>query len=670
MNNFHINDLLNTHYQTLDETLPNVVNLSFDDGVTLTTTRNKVTYSSFFWGIYRRFPNTVKSSKHFVSSILKGKPLGSNTHNQILTAIIKDVRQYYPNLSPQDEDALLEFPFKITALIHSKVSQLASEYCGGLDILDFIKVVEHPSIKAINQNVQPNNDSITESYSKLIGELNTNPDFNDNALARAVRSKKVNANQVTQCVGFRGYLTEVDGQILPTPIWSNFTYGLSNLHDYMAESRSAAKSYYFSEAPLEDAEYFARRLGILCMTVERLVKGDCGSTDYLNWYVKPPEFDADGTLVSNGDLNFIQGKYYLDESTNKLAVVKADDKHLSGKYIRMRSVIKCKHPDKHAVCETCFGELSFNMSPYANLGHICAGTMTQQTSQSVLSNKHYQASSHSSAIVLLDQVGKYFTLNKTKSAYIMSSSAKALKPKIVLAKDEARGLLDISDVSDLDNINPARISQIESVDLQITDKRDVVSYQPIILAQGNRQAFLSREFLNYLKTHKWSIDGRGNFVFDLEKWDFKQEMFRMPEVEFSFGDHSKQVASTIESNMASISERTKPESPQATLVELADLVNSKLNVNLACLEVIIYASMTNPRGFDLARKWSNAALSVSDLVIWNRSLGASLAYERQKDTLTKASSFFAKDKPDSPFDVFLLPHEVVKNYKGRDKVVT
>jgi hypothetical protein len=342
--------------------------------------------------------------------------------------------------------------------------------------------------------------------------IDNEKDLKNNSLVKAVRSKMVNSNQVAQCVAVRGFLTEVDGTILPTPILSNYTRGLNSLYDLVAESRSAAKSYYFSESPLQDSEYFARRLQILCMTVEKIHYEDCGSTDYVNWLVNPPTFDDNGKMVYPGDLKFMLGKYYLNESTGKLDVITHDDSSFYGKVIKMRSSLTCKHHDKHGVCEVCFGKLAKNVSRFANIGHLSCATMTQQTSQSVLSTKHLDASSVSANIVLNSVSTNYFILNQSKNSYILKPSLAKKTVKIVINRDEAPGLTDILAVESVDNINPIRISSLTSIEISVEDEKGIDG-DILYVNQENRKAVFTIDFLKYLKNFRWTTDSKNNFLF-------------------------------------------------------------------------------------------------------------------------------------------------------------
>jgi len=328
-------------------------------------------------------------------------------------------------------------------------------------------------------------------------------------------------------------------------------------------------------------------------------------------------------------------------------------------------VINCTYRDPHAVCKVCFGGLSANVSRFANLGHLCSATMTQQTSQSVLSTKHLDTSALSALIVLTEMMGRFFTTNRQKNAYIIRKELKDLNVKLVINSEEVMGLTTMLNVENVDDISPLRVSSIECVEIRITERGEETSY-PIFVNQGNRRAVLTSEFLRYVRVHRWQADGSNNLIFNLEGWDFSQPVMKLPDMEYSYSDHSHQIAKVIESSMKNITDRLNPHSPVSTLQELFTLVNTKLNVNIAALEVIIYAIMVPSKGnFGMARNHPNPVLGVNEMVIKNRSLSNVYAYQGQSQSITDPLSFYKNGRPSSIFDVFIDPQAVVMEERAK-----
>lgn len=639
--------------------------LEFEDGIVVETKRRHVAYSNFVWKIHRTYDKTPLLSSHLVTSIKKEKALEFNTHIDMLTIVARDAAVAHNLFYPKDKEKLQALIYEVTNDIYNEVSKLAEADIITIDALDFIQILNHPEVVKVKKEMEPNYESISRTYKEVNRITNTDPSFKDNGVIKAIRSKAVNPNQMNQCLVARGFSTEVTGKILSTPIMTCFSKGMRKLHDFAAESRSAAKAYFFAEAPLQDSEYFARRLQLVCMTVERIAYQDCGSNKYINWHVMGPTFDDRGNQTYPGDLKFMVGKNYLDPVTNQLKPILGNETHLYGNTIKMRTVLFCKHPNPHEVCHVCFGELSHNVSAYANLGHLCCATMTQQTSQSVLSTKHLDANSANTTIALSEENRRFFVLSNKKDEYVLKPTLAGKDIELVVSRDSATGIIDLLEMEDLKNISVNRISQIETVDIShYVNGMKMVT--PLLVSQGKRMAMFTMEFLAYIKDKKWTTDERNNYVFNLKDFPKGLPIMSLPNMEYSYSDHSHQVETKIESTSRELSKRARPEAPVVTLQELFTLVNSKLNVNIAALEVIIYANMTPSKDkYGLARNIPNAGLNVSSKVIEHRSLGPAYTFENHASVMLSPRSFFKEDRPSSVLDVFMAPREVVEERKRK-----
>lgn len=671
--------LLNIHKDDIWNHLIGEFKLLFDDGVEITTNYRETGYSSYFWEFHRQYPKLPLLHTHHVQYVLKGRMLSSGTHINLLSLIYWDAVETYGLETPLERDPMVKLIYEITNDVYNAMTLMSEPFVISTDILDFIGAVNHPKIKPILDNLEPTQESIVNCYKDVSTILNTAEDLKSNALVRAVRSKMVNENQVLQCIGPVGYPTEVDGEIFKVPILRSYTQGMRSMYNLIAESRSAAKSLYFSEAPLQDSEYFARRLQLLCMLIERIHytdlkaldpetgqivdrhHGDCGNTDYVATVIRPPSDNF------QGDLKFMQGKYYLAED-GSLKVLKESDKHLIGKSLKFRSVIRCRDIDPHAICKVCFGGLSDNLNHETNVGHICAATLTQKTTQVVLSAKHYVGSSRSESIVLSKEHLPYFILGENENAYYLNPALKSSNVRIIVSQAEAVGLTDILSVDYVEDVVISRISSIDLVGFE-TIVEDMSSITPIHITQQGRSAMFSTEFLKYAKEKRWTEDNKFNFVFDISEWDYNLPIFKLPDTEYNYSQHSKMVSKVIESRVSNIMERLKQDSAVNVLFELYNLVNSKLDVNIAILEVVIYASMiadgVNDK-YGLARNSPHASLGVAEMSIKNRSLSAVYGYEDQKVAILDPSSYYMLDRPDCVFDAFLCPQEVVREYKGKE----
>jgi hypothetical protein len=480
----------------------------------------------------------------------------------------------------------------------------------------------------------------------------TDESLKDNFVAKSMRANFISSNQILQCIGPRGFGSDVDSSIFPNPILRSYTHGLRSLHDSLVESRSASKAYYFAKSPLEQTEYASRRFSLLAMTVKNVHYEDCGSKHYLDWYVRPAIVEEDGTVIYGGDLSLLQGKYYLNDA-GALEIITSEHKHLIGTAVKLRSVIAgCNHSDPNGVCSVCVGELSQNISPYANLGHHCAANLMQIISQSVLSTKHYDGSSKTDDIQLGEIERNFFTTDVTKKSYILLPGLSKLECSIIIPIAEASSLNEISIKDDMYDLSLTRISSITQVGISVNG-----NITALTVKQDSRRAVLTHEFLIYVKEVGYQADSN-NYIISLDGWDFGLPIMTLPDIAYSMLDHANNISDIIESKLSEILERTEEGRKFRVLSELFELVNSKIKVNLSYLEVILYAAMVNDvkaNDFNLPKN-GEGVLSVASLNISRRSLGAALAYEGIYDTLLSPHSHYYENqpkKPDSPMDVFV-----------------
>jgi len=87
--------------QKVNEENIDKIDIVFVDGVTITSTGRELIYSSYFWNLLVAYPRTPATSKHHVQSVLKGRPLTSSTHMELLGIIAKDIIKYNNLFTPE-----------------------------------------------------------------------------------------------------------------------------------------------------------------------------------------------------------------------------------------------------------------------------------------------------------------------------------------------------------------------------------------------------------------------------------------------------------------------------------------------------------------------------------------------------------------------------------------
>lgn len=669
----------------LKNSLTGVFTILFDDGEILTDWKQTL-YSSYVWEFHRLFPGAKVLKSHHVSSVLKGNRLSGSTHMKLIGNVLWSI---YDQLSVSMNEAaketfrydLARAAYEITSTMYSEVSYMAEEYVGSLDIEDFVEIFDHPEIQdsyrrlyEVDATVK-NNPGLDKKrlyekagndvYDTITKVLNTDAQVANNPLAKLTKSKLIKHDQTLQCVGPRMFVTDIDSVQFKTPILRGYLQGFHLFYDSAIESRSAAKSLIFSKTPLQDAEYFSRKLQFMTMMVRNLHHGDCGSTNYLRWTVKPAGVDPSG-MYYGGDLIRLVGKLYLDE-TGSLVEIKPSDTHLIGKTINLRSVIFCQHPDPVGVCSHCYGKLSESIPRNTNLGHANTTFMTEKSSQSVLSVKHKDASASIESIVLSDDEKNYLAVGIDGNSYLFAPSLKKSKILLKIARDCANNIIDVRNVDDVCKLKPSDITQLDTISITTIINNVETTNDRLVVAVNNRKASLTSHALDFIKKldekDAWIVDEVGNYVFDMEGWDINLPILELPLKHYNMADHSAEISDLLESSVSDMIVRDRFVQPETVLKNLFELVNSRLTVNLAVLEVVLYGTMivsAEQYDYSLPKPWTQTGLGVRVKTMNYRSLSVAMAYQGHTDIINNPDSYIIKNRPDHLFDYILMPREVSK----------
>lgn len=651
--------------QTWD-TLTGVFTIIFDDGEMEVNDKMTV-YSRYAWEFHRVFPGAPIKMSHHLKKLLNGKRVSPSTHLSLLKAVLWDVYDYHaPTLASEEERRQLRFKmaemaYDVTNMIYNDMSYRLEEYVISLDVVDFIKVLQTPEMVAMEATLEPNEDSIANAYSVISSTLRNRQEMLDTPISKMVRSGLISEKQLHQCLGPRGYLTDTDSEIFHHPIMSGYIHGIRSIHDNMIESRSASKSMEFAKEPLQTAEYFSRRLQFVSQTVETLHHEDCGSTKYLPWYVRGEEV-RNGEVVYDGDLKQIVGKNYMDDD-GVLKTVKATDTHLIGRKLNMRSVIYCFHPDPSGVCQTCFGKLSDSVPDNTNLGQLCATYVTQQSSQAVLSVKHLDGTASVDPVLLTEEEQKFLQVTGGGNSYKLADRLKGNKISLVVRPGEVKNLTDVLEIDDVAKLPETRVTEIKVISVKV-ETETLIYEQEIEVNEKRRLSSFTHDMLRHIREKKWTYDENGNVIIDMEGWDFDKAVLVLPLRTFNMSDHSKEIAAVIESCVENTEQRDSFDSPVSTLVELFTLVNEKLNVNLAILEVVLYAAMivsAKDNDYALPKPWGKQGMGVMRQTMDYRNLAVRMAYERHGEIITNPATYLLPNRFEHIFDGIIMPREVIQH---------
>lgn len=646
--------------------LKNDLNILWEDNVVTPIHAKEIIVTRYALDILKDFPNIPLVSKYKLSNYYNNGIYVSKTINNLYEVIVKDVIDIMVRPTNNREPLRTLYRNMYVAInnIYNEVIYDILEYVSSLDILDFTEVqVREELLKAmVDVKNNPTQQSIKDCYNVLDDLLRNDPEITKNKLSRGYISGTFSANQLKQILGPRGYGTEIDSQIFKTPIATSFCVGLNNIYDISVESRSAAKALFLSNKAIQNSEYFARELQLVAMRIENLVDGDCGNHDYIDWYVRPKSDEQ------KSDLPNLLGKYYYNPETKQEEEITKNHTHLEGTTIKLRSAMNCKCKDANTVCTKCFGTISYNLFKHTNLGHVSVTSLTQKVSQSILSTKHLVASATTAAIQLDENASQFFNVVNSNNFAFKKDVIRNKKIKLTMLFNqwEASGIKDLNPSVDVSKLYPEKISWLRNIEIMKTDENGVVELYPISIAEGKTKGSFTHKFLEYILKNGYTLNSQDKYEVDLTEWNSDAPIISVPQVEFSFVDLLRQLQNIFKhgskdgKGKASDVKLTK----EAFLQFVFDIVNKKLDVNIALIEIIIYAFTVVDRAnrdFRLGRGVENPDIVRIKDVMPNNSLGGAYAWESVKKIMLSPTSFNSNNNIDHIMDVMIRPQDVLKS---------
>lgn len=655
--------MLGKDTDSLWDTLPDKFIMIFDNQESMEVTKKSTIFSSYYWDVIRQYPNTIIINKHHLEFYLKDKPFTSKSHLDILNAIYPSIVMAYGLSRPDLRNHLNRLIFEVNnQSAYNNLSKKLYRYMTSIDILDVIEVADNVSIQKAVEDCNLTEDGVDQLSKKVINIIKNDKSLDDNRLARALRYGVLRDNQVVQSVAMRGYVTDVDSDLFMRPVTGCYVDGIRLIYESLVESRLGAKSLLYSEEPLRQTEYLSRRLQLLSMTVERVHYTDCGSQEYLEFLVQPDKYDSFDKLISKSNLEILIGKYYLDPLDNTLKSIKGNETHLHNTWIKLRDpVAGCKHPDPHGICSVCFGDLSQNIQPGANVGHLCASAWGKIIAQLILSVKHVESSTNSRCVKIDSDNRDYLDTDIKKDKYYLRKNIIDNDYYLEISKDAVPNLNDIIDVKGIAYVDIARTTSIDEIKLFNT-----TDYKIFPIQVDNMTGMFTAEFIEYLKVKKWTLNQRGNYIFDISEWNHNHPFISLSKKEFNNFELSKLIEKIITSRGLKESkkkERRERDVSEAILRELVEVINTKLKVNFAILSTIVYGTMVkDPLVFDarLPKAGEEKRAGILKETLPNRSLSGVFAFEVMAPEFVAPKSYFPLFRDNYVLDIFLTPEESMK----------
>ena len=680
MKKYHANDLLKMSSDELWSIPDDKHIVVFDDGELEAWGRETI-LSVHYWNPIRYYPLTPISKHYHVASI------GFNATKIIraLERVTWGIVRHYRSLGKEVDMEHMSILIRETDCLIYNMATTKKEVIKNVTTLsafDFIEVMRHPAIKEANDNVEPNHHSIEEvAYKKITEALKTAPELDKNPIAISVRAGTVPVGQVLQCIGPRGFTTDINSNIFKYPIMNGYFEGISTAYGKAVETRSATKATSYNKEMISDTETLNRILQLACQTVENLHPGDCGTTTTIEM------------PIVDDILKCLLGKYYIDEKGRE-RVIHGNEKHLIGKTIQMRSILGCMHPDPIGVCAKCYGKIAENIPRDTNIGHVAAYTIGDIITSIVMSTKHLDSTAHVDPFVLTDKEVKYLhKKDPTKDILYFQRLLRGKKYSIVIFSEEAPAISDLSLVRDVDCLIPKRIASMSKILIEVeNEETGVMEREELQVSLYNRRASFTPFALSFIKRRGWEyindIDGQGNAYMnsrktasakkyiriDMTGFDVREAFIELPFTHVNMLEYKKEFEKFIFSGSdsstpnfpARITRRKnepKPkmsvtdfDNPTDALVAFLTRTNKKIFTNVVHREVVLYAMMgRDVKGGDLRlpKPGITGQFASKDEVLRGRSLSGLCAYQMQGKTIFSYSAFTNVNRPDHPLDLIL-----------------
>ncbi|WJJ54884.1 hypothetical protein [Xanthomonas phage RTH11] len=647
MQRYHARDLALMPKNLLWELPEEDLTIIFDDGEVVSNQPTAI-FSAYMWGLYAQLPHTPAVKAHFIADAR----LSTDTHLKLINRVMWAAYDAY---SAMGEELNIEQLSKRALMAvndyYNDLTEGTEEYATTLSMLDIMEVMAHPEIMDVNQNVSSSDKSIVHAHRTIERILKDPNQLTTNILARSVRSGLVKLGQVLQCIGPRGSVTDIDSNIFPYPTLSGFAGGLYRFHDSFIESRTAAKSLTFTEKPLQDTEYFNRRLQLLAASIRDIYDGDCGTTEYLSWH------------MSAGDLAAFAGKYYLLEDGNgALGIIDDNEycrKNLVGRTLKIRSVLYCDSPDAGYVCATCYGEMQRSIPYGTNIGHVAATSVCKQASQQVLSVKHLDTSASSGGLRLSDYEQRYVRLGNDPNLMFLAHRLDGAKVMLYVRGDEAQRLSEVKSVENIEVLLPTHISSLSQVGFKVQSKNKEEA-DLVQVSNGSRTSSLSREMLAYLRAHSWKLTPEGDIEIDLTHWDVDHPLFSTPRRQENMLDYMATIEKFLKAvkRGGAVKSLKDYDTAADALRGFYELVSSRLFVNIIHQEILVKVCMVRSsrhRDYRVPLRGNQLEFGKFDFNIFNRSMGPAMAYQNHKQQWNNPATYLTMKRPPHPLDQILLP---------------
>lgn len=607
--------------------------------------------SAILWYPLKFFPEVpITKALHMDETRVSSKSI-----LQALNKVIWHIHSFYNETV--DTEYLAKLAIEATNLLYNLTTIKLSAYVSTISIFELAEIYNDEEVRAANENVEPTTYGIeTIAYGKAKAAFNNPAKFRGNSIIEGLRSGTQKMEQLLQAFAPRGFPTDINSTIFPSPVLSNYVDGVWDLYESLIESRSGSKALLYNKELLRVTEYFNRKSQLVAQYLMNLHSTDCGAQ-----YIDFPVFKS--TLKS------MAGKYYLAEDGTR-DWLRGNETHLIGKTIKIRSVLACQHSDPQGICAVCYGRMAYSIPKGTNIGWVSAVVMGDAITSSVLSTKHTDATSAVEQYNLTGVEARYLKKGKLAETLYLQPQLSKRNYKLMVQKNEASTLADILHIKDLSAYPVEAASSLTRIGL-VHEVDGILEGDSLVVSLYNRKASLSTELLTHVQKVGWTTDERDNIVIDLNGFDSDLPFLTLPYKHVNTYEFMKRVQSFLHSGSDTEGSRLSSDKigftgktflknyrdPVDALVAGHSLINEKISLNLAHSECLIYCMMIRSaphKDYRLPIPGISGTFEKYNRLMQNRSLAGAMAFEKQHEPLNNPISFINRNRSDHPYDLVVM----------------
>ncbi|MHC4886024.1 MAG: DNA-directed RNA polymerase subunit beta', partial [Planctomycetota bacterium] len=329
-------------------------------------------------------------------------------------------------------------------------------------------------------------EEITNDLMDELGSDDRGPDYINPLWAMFDSGARASTQQIRQLAGFRGLMTKPNGDIIETPIRSNFREGLRGL-EYFTSTHGTRKGLADTALQTANSGYLTRKLVQVAQDVV-ITASDCGTELGVSRGAVMSGEHVEVTMADN-----IFGRVALDNITDILTdevivrkgeLINRDEakriENMDLGKIRVRSPLTCEM--EHGICAKCYGmDLSTNQMVENGMavGVIAAQSVGEPGTQLTMRTFHTGGiAKHSvrQSEVRADSSGKIVYHNiRTVATTIKDADGKDEKVNVVLNRNGEIAIVDDKNLELGERIEVPAGAVVLVTDGQEVSVRDVVA---------------------------------------------------------------------------------------------------------------------------------------------------------------------------------------------------